>query len=530
MELTIGLAFIAGIVSFLSPCVLPLVPAYIGYMGGRMTNNVAVTVGMGGSGIAVEDRSKFSVRFNTALHGLFFVAGFTLVFVAIGLLSTAFIQQVGGANISLMTAIIGRVGGIMIVFFGLHFMGVLPKIFVWLREHDGFLDSVMTTVLVALVFSGLAAWGFTSTLALWDSPLWDTAIAAPVIATALIALLWAWLVLGGGFTKPREFWMDVLNRLEAALYSDTRAQMNASSHSGFLGSGFMGVVFAAGWTPCIGPVYGAVLTLAASGGDLGEAGSMLTAYSLGLGFPFLLTALMLDSAQGGLRKIQRHMHTIKLVSGGFLIFIGVTIASGQLQSWSERLAGDFADFSVSLEESVIDLVTSDDQAESAADQGEAANDDSEAEVAVNRVDLEVGLEIGNLAPDFQTVTDAGDPAALSDLRGQVVLLNFWATWCGPCRVEMPEFQAQYDQRAADNFTILAVNNAESVDTVADFREEFELTFPIVMDEQATIQDQYGIFSYPSTLMIDENGVIVARHFGALTTEQIDELIALAVES
>ena len=86
------------------------------------------------------------------------------------------------------------------------------------------------------------------------------------------------------------------------------------------------------------------------------------------------------------------------------------------------------------------------------------------------------------------------------------------------------------QVSMDGFTIVAVNNAESAGTVADFRNEFGLTFPLVMDEQATIQEQYGIFSYPSTLMIDENGVIVARHFGTLTTEQIDELIELAVES
>ncbi len=516
MELTLGLAFIAGIVSFLSPCVLPLVPAYVGYMGGRLTNKVAA----GAESAPGAPRQPISARFSTGVHGLFFVAGFTLVFVSIGLLSTAFIQQVGGANISLITNTIGRIGGVVIVFFGLHFMGALPRIFAWLRS-SGRLDSVLTSLLIALVGGVLIAWGFTGTVALWDTPLWDTAIGMPLVASALLGGFWLWLVLGGAFTQPGEFWHNVLNRIEIALYSDTRQQTAASGKDGYLGSGVMGVVFAAGWTPCIGPVYGAVLTLAASGGDVGEAGILLAAYSLGLGVPFLLTALMLDSAQGVLRRLQRRMRLIELASGSFLILIGLSIASGQLQGLSEQLAGDFADFSVELEERVVEFV-----------QGEEGEEDIAATTgpAYDLENLEIGLDIGNLAPDFMTVTDGGDPVALSDLRGQTVLLNFWATWCGPCRVEMPEFQAQYDRLKDDGFTILAVNNAESPDTVASFREEFMLTFPLVMDERAAIQTQYGIFSYPSTLLLDSNGVIVAKHFGPLTAAQIDALLDRATSS
>ncbi len=519
MELTIGLAFLAGIVSFLSPCVLPLVPAYVGYMGGRMTNMVAAAQTIPGSAPGAQRPAR--MRFGTAVHGVFFVAGFTLVFVAIGLLSTAFIQQVGGANISLVTSIIGRIGGVIIIFFGLHFMGVMPSVFAKLRaHHDTWLDNVLASVIVALVGGAILAWGFTGTLTLWNTPLWDTVIGIPIVATTLLASFWLWLLRGGAFTRPGAFWIATLNRLEAALYGDTRQQMAASGNQGYFSSGLMGIVFAAGWTPCIGPVYGAVLTLAASGGDVGEAGVMLTAYSLGLGMPFLLTALMLDSAQGVLRRLQRHMRTIELVSGSFLIAIGLSIASGQLQDLSAQFAGDFAEFSVNLEESVISFVQGDDAAE-------IEDADETPDTTTGGYDLsalEVGLDVGNLAPDFSTVTDTGEPIALSDLRGQVVLLNFWATWCGPCRLEMPALQQQFEARGGKDFTILAVDNGEPVEDIIAFREEFGLTFLLAVDEKAAILDLYGIFSMPSTFVLDKNGVIVARHFGPLVVSQIEQFI------
>ena len=126
MQLSFSLALIAGLVSFLSPCVLPLVPAYIGYMGGRVTNTVAAQT-------PAARRSPSSrclgSRFSTMLHGLAFVAGFTFVFVALGLLGTAFVSVIGRQNINAVTDIIGRGGGLLIIFFGLHFMGILPSLF-----------------------------------------------------------------------------------------------------------------------------------------------------------------------------------------------------------------------------------------------------------------------------------------------------------------------------------------------------------------------------------------------------------------
>src|SRR5450432_1630664 len=104
MQLSFSLALIAGLVSFLSPCVLPLVPAYIGYMGGRVTNTVAAGT-INGSSAALTP--SVGSRFSTMLHGLAFVGGFTFVFVALGLLGTAFVSEIGRQNINVITGIIG---------------------------------------------------------------------------------------------------------------------------------------------------------------------------------------------------------------------------------------------------------------------------------------------------------------------------------------------------------------------------------------------------------------------------------------
>jgi peroxiredoxin len=141
----------------------------------------------------------------------------------------------------------------------------------------------------------------------------------------------------------------------------------------------------------------------------------------------------------------------------------------------------------------------------------------------------VGTNIGNFAPNIETFSDTGEAISLADLRGQVVLLNFWATWCGPCRLEMPELQTAYESHADDGLAIIAVNNREDIEDITGFREQYGLTFPLVIDEQGDIQDLYGILMYPSTYVIGRDGVVLARHFGALTTAQIQELLDRAFE-
>jgi cytochrome c-type biogenesis protein len=354
MDVTIGLALIAGLVSFLSPCVLPLVPAYIGYMSGRVTQTVAaqsskVDTMSGGGGVAVLTRSSAVIRFNTFLHGVAFVAGFTLIFVLFGLLITAL---TGIISVTVLSGVIGRIGGVVIIFFGLHFMGVLPSLFKRLRQQQSPLLFTLIVVGMAGLGAAVMLWGFTGRLDVWAETLWEREEWAPILGISFAALLLLWLFLSEAFAHPRTFVLNLVNRLDTLFYADTRPELN-SANNGLLGSVLMGMVFSAGWTPCIGPVYGTILTVAMQTGDVSYALPLLTVYSLGLGIPFLVCALLLDGAQAGLRRLMRHMRTIKLVSGAFLVLIGVLVATGGLQDFSRSMTAQFSDLSVRAEECVL---------------------------------------------------------------------------------------------------------------------------------------------------------------------------------
>ncbi|MCE2490956.1 MAG: TlpA family protein disulfide reductase [Anaerolineae bacterium] len=214
------------------------------------------------------------------------------------------------------------------------------------------------------------------------------------------------------------------------------------------------------------------------------------------------------------------------MSGAFLILVGILVASGTLQGLSATLAtGAFAEAAINLEEQVLDSIIGEPGADSVSDVEALSQTDSPvgfeqlAESAPS-----TGTAAGQIAPDFATTGDDGQALLLSDYRGQVVLLNFWATWCGPCRIEMPEFEQIYREREGDYFVVIAVNNAETAATVQDFREELALSYPLALDEDASIQALYGINNYPSTYLLDQNGIILSPHFGALTVQQIHELV------
>ena len=637
-NVTIGLALAAGLLSFISPCVLPLVPAYIGYMGGRLTHKVSQQAAYGGAA-----SGSLFFRLQLLLHGMAFVCGFTLIFVLIGLFTTA-LSWLAGQHVATFTEVIGRFGGLVIIFFGFQFMGLAPRFFAWLRKksQSSLLDNALLSLLAVALAALILYWGFLG-----------QALPALVLSAALALFMFS----RGAFTQPAVFWHALLERLDAAVYADTRGEIGAGGRDGLLGSAFMGMVFSAGWSPCIGPLLGTILTVAAtSGASTGQVAQgmlLLAAYSIGLGIPFILTALLLNSAQGLLRRLQRKMNAIKLFSGSLLVVIGLLVASGQLQSLSQTFSrGDFADFTYRVEEcglgyfegqlrlshvgacldgslipvainqsasaqfspgqprqeflfhasapQSIDIETrglNDDipdfalslygpddeelargsKSESIAADGRLyplagftlseaghyrallssmapaadarfrikirdaqpltpdAAPQSFASSLINSLtaiasDLQpaVGLAEGNRAPDFSIRSLDGRQINLGDLRGQVVLLNFWGTWCGPCRREMPEFQRVYAEWRERGFEILAIAYNDSEAAMADFRDEFGLSYPLALDADGAINDAYAIQTRPSSYLLDADGLILARHFGLMNEALLTTLVSQAL--
>lgn len=129
------------------------------------------------------------------------------------------------------------------------------------------------------------------------------------------------------------------------------------------------------------------------------------------------------------------------------------------------------------------------------------------------VDAVAGAVAGGVAPDFSLMTSGGETITLSDLRGQPVIVNFWATWCPPCLEEMPALQEVYDAHRDDGLVVLAINQDEPADRVVRFAEQHGLTFPLLLDPEFDVTDRYQVGLLPSTFFVDRAGVVNEVIFG-----------------
>jgi len=228
-----ALAFVAGLLSFLSPCVLPLIPSYVGFL----------------TGLTLEE---LEVRRGTAVaHALWFVAGFSLIFIALGATASAL-----GVLVLRSQVWIGRIGGGVVILFGLYLLGVL---------------------------------------------------------------------------RP------------ALLMRERKVQL-ARKPLGYLGSAFVGITFGAAWTPCIGPILGAILTLAAAQASVGHGAALLTAYSAGLALPFVVTALALDRFLAWFQRFRPYLVWVERTAGTLLILLGLLLVTDRftlLAGWLQGLTPEF---------------------------------------------------------------------------------------------------------------------------------------------------------------------------------------------
>ena len=274
----------------------------------------------------------------------------------------------------------------------------------------------------------------------------------------------------------------------SALYKDTRS-FSADKPRGIFGSAALGVAFAAGWTPCIGPILGGIIGLAATSGGW-RSGLVLSAfYSAGLAVPFLLTGLGINQFLSFYKNFRRHLHKVEVVSGVVLILVGILVMSGQ----STLLASSkFMALIPNLE-------------------GWLKLDQTPPKAPPTPATANASYQS---APDVEFQTLAGKPFRLKELQGQVVLLNFWATYCIPCREEIPALNSLQHELEAQGLRIVGASLDDSIDGVNAYQQEvvkFEYQV-LVGDNDAKVKFEQAVL--PTTYLIDRQGRIRQKIIGA----------------
>ncbi len=134
-----------------------------------------------------------------------------------------------------------------------------------------------------------------------------------------------------------------------------------------------------------------------------------------------------------------------------------------------------------------------------------------------------GIAVGDKAPDFTLQTVSGEKVKLSDYKGKKVFLNFWATWCPPCKEEMPHMQSFYEEKP-EHVEILAVNFEESQQRITDFTDQYGLTFPVLMDKEGKVSEAYEIYTIPTTYVLNEDGTVSQKIIGPMDRPMMEKII------
>jgi len=381
-NITIWIAFVAGILSFLSPCVLPLVPGYISLMSGVSIDKLK------------EGDSGGNARRAVIVNSLAFNAGLSVIFLALG--TTA--GLVGASIIS--NPWVRGIGGVVIILFGLQLIGLLK------------------------------------------------------IST---------------------------------LYKDARFFSNEKPR-GPLGSFTLGIAFAAGWTPCIGPILGGILGLAAASGGWRSGLTLSAFYSAGLAIPFLATGLGINKFLSFYSKFRRHLHKVEVTSGVVLIVVGLLVMTGKstllTSSWLAKYLPN-------------------------AEGWIKVNPPTTAPPSTT-----TASGTFELAPEVKFQTLAGQPLTLGQLRGNVVLLNFWATYCIPCREEIPVLNAMQHELEQRGLKILGASLEDTVDGIESYQKEVRKFDYQVLVGGDDAKARFGGTVLPTTYLIDREGRIRQKIIGA----------------
>ena len=265
----------------------------------------------------------------------------------------------------------------------------------------------------------------------------------------------------------------------------------------------LGFTFSFAWTPCVGPVLGSVLLMAGSSESSLLGFLLIGVYTLGFVLPFLAVGLFTGAVLDFFKKHRNVVRYTVKVGAVLLVLMGIMTLTGFLNGITGYLSNV----------------------------GNAAPETSQAEPAPTPDAGETPEEEAIPAPDFTLTDQFGTEHTLSDYKGKTVFLNFWATWCSPCRGEMPDIQALYDRYGGneEDLIVLGVagpNQGREGDTaqITQFLEDNGYTFPVVMDETGELFAAYGISAFPTTFMIDAEGNVFGYAQSALPPDIMESIV------
>lgn len=270
----------------------------------------------------------------------------------------------------------------------------------------------------------------------------------------------------------------------------------------------MGFTFSFAWTPCVGPTLTSVLLMAATAGTRAKGMALIGVYTLGFVIPFLLVGIFTTKVLGFFKK---HMsvvqYTVK-IGGILMVIMGVMMFTGTMNSFTNYLSD-------------VPGVESEHKADEPILNEEV--DDSKEENAANPNALPPAL-------DFALQDQFGTTHTLDEYKGKVIFLNFWATWCGPCRAEMPEIQDLYEKyKDSEDVVVLGVaapsmGQETSQQGIEEFLETNGYTYPVLMDTNWELFQGYGISAFPTTFMIDVDGNVYGAIRGQITYDIMEDII------
>lgn len=304
----------------------------------------------------------------------------------------------------------------------------------------------------------------------------------------------------------------------------------------------MGFTFSFAWTPCVGPALATVLIMAASAATKSTGYALIGVYTLGFILPFIIVGLFTTTLLDFFKKHGQFVKYTVKIGGILMIIMGLLMFTGKMNA----VTGYLSEYTTQSQNSggqkppeptaVVENTTEESGEETAAE-STAGTAETEAQSQAEIEETTTAEPETLPAIDFTLTDQYGNTHTLSDYKGKTVFLNFWATWCPPCRAEMPDIQKIYETYSTEGDDALIVlgvagpnqGREKSEDGIKQFLEDNGYTYPVLMDTTGEQFAAYGVYSLPTTFMIDKEGNVFGYASGQLNEDTMKSIIQQTME-